>query len=54
LRTIIFADVFQGKREPGIFSFHDSHLSESASADNPEKSEVVEVHWPEVSSGLVS
>lgn len=43
--TFILANVFQGKRKTGIFSLDDSNFSKGASADNPEKSEMVQVHW---------
>lgn len=40
-RTLIFTDVLESKREVRVFPFDDAHLAEGASADNPQKAEVI-------------
>lgn len=44
LRTFIFADIFQGKRQIGVFSFDDAYFAKGSSADDSQQSKVVEVY----------
>lgn len=34
LRTFIFADILQGKREVGVFSFNDANFAKGSSAND--------------------
>lgn len=44
LRTFIFADILQGKREIGVFSFDNADFAKGSSADDSQQSKVVEVY----------
>jgi hypothetical protein len=43
-RAFIFADILQGERQPSILPFHNSNLPKCTLSDNPQQSEVIEVH----------
>lgn len=48
LRTFIFADILQCKRQVGVFSFNDAYFAKGSSADDSQQSKVVEVYcWIE-------
>lgn len=50
--TFIFANVFQGERETGIFALDDSNFAKGSFADDTKQSKVVEVHyWRHTVSG---
>lgn len=49
-RTFIFPDVFQCKRQVGVFALDNADLAEGASADHSQQAEVVEVGCCSVSS----
>lgn len=44
-RTFIFPYVFQSKGQAGVLALDDANLSEGASADDTQESEMVEVHY---------
>jgi hypothetical protein len=41
--TFIFPNVLEGERQARVFPLDDAHLAESASADNSQQAEVVQV-----------
>lgn len=45
LRTFIFADILQGKRQVGVFPFNDAYFAKGSSADDSQQSKVVEVYY---------
>lgn len=44
MRTFIFADILQSKRQIGVFSFDNAYFAKGSSADDSQKSKMVEVH----------
>ena len=44
LRTFIFANILQCKRQIGVFSFNDAYFAKGSSADNSQESKMVEVY----------
>jgi hypothetical protein len=43
-QTFIFADILQRERQTSILPFHNPNLPKCTLSDNPQQSEVIEVH----------
>lgn len=46
-RTLILADILQGECQSGVLPFNNSNLSKRALPDDPQQSEVIEIHYAE-------